>query len=40
MHQQIAIIVLLWLALQVPLGSVIGDWIRFGMTGALATELG
>jgi len=31
MRQEIAIILLLWLALQIPLGSFIGDWIRFGM---------
>jgi hypothetical protein len=35
MHQQIAIIVLLWIALQVPLGSAIGDWIRLGMVAKL-----
>jgi len=31
MRQEIAIILLLWLALQIPLGSFIGDWIRLGM---------
>src|SRR5262245_15162477 len=30
MRQQIATILLLWLALQIPLGSFIGDCIRFG----------
>ena len=31
MHEQIIVIVFLWLALQIPLGSFVGDCIRFGM---------
>ena len=31
MREQILIIGILWLALQLPLGSFIGDCIRFGM---------
>ena len=31
MHEQIVVIVLLWLALQIPLGSFVGDCIKFGM---------
>ncbi len=30
MRMEIAFIILLWLALQIPLGSFIGDCIRFG----------
>ncbi len=36
MREQIVTILVLWLALQIPLGSFIGDCIRFGMTGPLA----
>ena len=32
MEQQIAIFFLLWFALQVPLGIVVGDFIHFGMS--------
>lgn len=32
MREQILIIALLWLTLQFPLGSFIGDCLRFGMT--------
>jgi hypothetical protein len=34
MREQIFVIAILWLALQVPLGSFIGDCIRFGMADA------
>jgi hypothetical protein len=36
MQEQIVIVLLLWLALQIPLGSFIGDCIRLGMVGARA----
>lgn len=31
MRQQIVMLGFLWLALQVPLGGFIGEWIHFGM---------
>jgi hypothetical protein len=34
MREQILIVAFLWLALQVPLGSFIGDCIRLGMADA------
>ena len=34
MHEQLLIVAFLWLALQLPLGSFIGDCIRFGMAEA------
>jgi hypothetical protein len=36
MQEQIIVVLLLWLALQIPLGSFIGDYIRFGMVDARA----
>jgi len=34
MQEQILIVAFLWFALQIPLGSFIGDCIRFGMAEA------
>jgi len=34
MQEQILIVAFLWLALQIPLGSFLGDCIRFGMAEA------
>ena len=34
MREQLLIVAFLWLALQLPLGSFIGDCIRFGMAEA------
>jgi hypothetical protein len=34
MHQHVWTLVFLWIALQVPLGSLIGEFICFGMSGS------
>jgi hypothetical protein len=34
MRQEILVVLLLWLALQLPLGILVGSCIRFGMTGS------
>jgi hypothetical protein len=39
MHEQIVVIVFLWLALQIPLGSFVGDCIRFGMGANTSSTL-
>jgi hypothetical protein len=39
MKQEIAMVFLLWLALQVPLGIVLGQFIHFGMAEEPETEL-
>lgn len=36
MQEHIIVALLLWLALQLPLGSFIGDYIRLGMVDARA----
>jgi hypothetical protein len=34
MRQEILVVLLLWLALQLPLGILVGSCIKFGMTGS------
>jgi hypothetical protein len=34
MRQQVWMLVILWIALQVPLGSFVGEYLRFGASGS------